>query len=177
MAAVYPGTVTTLTNPASVDKLNSPSHATQHININDEMEAVQGELGVDPAGNHTTVVGRLNAMDSKTGVLTWSVIAPAGSAITTWFVAPYACNISGWVALAISSGTGRIVSIAHGSAGDNAMATADTGVSGTVGTVITMAASASASATAQEVMRVVTTTCATAQTYGVTLLLARTGTA
>ena len=177
MAAVYPGTVTTLTNPASTDKLNSPSHATQHININDEMEATQGELGIDPAGNHSTVVARLNAMDAKTGVMVFSYTAAAGVANTWWFVSPYACNISGWVSFGVSSGTGRTVAVVHGSAGSNAIATAEQVTTGTVGVAVTLTASATPSMTAQEVMRVTSTSCATAQSYGVTILLARTGTA
>lgn len=175
--ADFPAAVTSLTNPTSTDKMNSPAHATQHANANDEIEAIETELGTDPAGSHTNVVGRLDAMDAKTGALTfWSTLA-AGSSTTIWWTAPYACNISGRVVYAVSSGTGRTVSVAHGSAGDNALATATAGVSGTVGAVVAMVASASASATAWETMRIVTTTCATAQTYGITLLLARTGTA
>ena len=174
--ATYPAAIISLTNPTSTDKLNSPDHATQHINANDEIEAIETEIGVDPAGSYTDVVTRLDNADKWGQVLTWNIVNAAGTGLTMWWRAPYACTITGHVIYAVSSGTGRTVAVAHTSAGDNALATATAGVTGTVGVVVALVASASASATAGEIMRITTTTCATAQVYGVTIVLAKTDT-
>jgi len=45
MATNYPGSLDTFSNPTSSSTLDSPSHAAQHANINDAMEAVQAKLG------------------------------------------------------------------------------------------------------------------------------------
>ena len=62
MASSYPSALDSLSNPASSDKTNSATvpHATQHANANDAIEAIQGELGTDPAGTFSTVKSRLN---------------------------------------------------------------------------------------------------------------------
>jgi hypothetical protein len=171
--ADYPAAVTSLTNPTSTSKTNSPSHATQHINANDEIEAIQTELGVDPAGSDADVVTRLDAMDTnraaELGSLHFNLIAAGAGTQVVYFNAPYACTISANVVMTVSSGTGRVVSIAHGSAGDNALATAVTGATGTVALTVAMAASADVTCTASEIMKVTCATCATAQVYGVTM--------
>ena len=59
----FPLTVVTLTNPAPTDTLASPSHSGQHGSINDEMEAVQSTLGVNPQGSESTVADRLAAIE------------------------------------------------------------------------------------------------------------------
>lgn len=66
MASSYPGALDTLTNPVAADTLDSVTvpHATQHANANDAIEAVQAELGVDPAGASATVVARLDTLDT-----------------------------------------------------------------------------------------------------------------
>jgi len=46
MATNYPTSLDTFTNPSAGSALNSPSHAGQHADINDAMEAVQAKLGV-----------------------------------------------------------------------------------------------------------------------------------
>lgn len=45
MTSNYPGAADSFTNPTSSSYLGSPSHSTQHININDSMVAVQTTLG------------------------------------------------------------------------------------------------------------------------------------
>lgn len=49
MSTVFPDGVDNLTNPSSGTNQNALSHASQHANINDAMEAVQGYL-LDPDG-------------------------------------------------------------------------------------------------------------------------------
>jgi hypothetical protein len=56
MASTYPTSLDSFTNPTSTDLLTSPSHAQQHSDINDAMEAVQTKLAI---GN--TVVGTYTA--------------------------------------------------------------------------------------------------------------------
>lgn len=46
-AITYPTTLDTFTNPSATDKTNSPSHATQHSNANDAIEALQAKVGAD----------------------------------------------------------------------------------------------------------------------------------
>src|SRR5688572_18417672 len=60
MPSNYPGALDVLTNPLGTDQLSSPSHSGQHTNANDALEAIEAELGIDPAGASATVVARLN---------------------------------------------------------------------------------------------------------------------
>jgi len=92
---------------------------------------------------------------------------------TGWHIAPYDCDVTGYVCLSVSSGTGRVVSVAHGSVGDDLMAWSG-GTTGTIGVVIALTASAVPSLTAQEPFRLVVGTCATAQLSSVTLVLTKT---
>lgn len=174
--ATYPAAVISFTDPTSTNKLNSPSHSTQHANANGEIEAIETELGIDPAGSYTNVVTRLDNLDTWGQVVVVPMVMSSTAAVTYWWRAPYACTLSGYVVYGVSSGTGRVVSVAHGSAGDNALATGTAGVTGTVGIAVAFVASASASCTAGEVMRIACTSCATVQNYGVTLVLAKTDT-
>lgn len=50
MATNYPTSLDVFTNPGTSSALNSPSHAGQHSDINDAVEALQAKLGV---GDHT----------------------------------------------------------------------------------------------------------------------------
>jgi hypothetical protein len=56
MAINYPTSLDSFTNPSATDLLTSPSHAQQHSDINDAMEAVQTKLAI---GN--TVIGTYTA--------------------------------------------------------------------------------------------------------------------
>ena len=63
MASAYPGGLDSFTNPVSTDLTNSVTvpHATQHADLNDAVEAIQAELGLNPSGASATVVARLGA--------------------------------------------------------------------------------------------------------------------
>lgn len=53
MASSYPGSLDSFTNPTSTDAMDASAalyHDTQHANVNDAVEAIQAELGTDPAG-------------------------------------------------------------------------------------------------------------------------------
>lgn len=66
MASNYPGALDSLANPAGIDQMTA--HAEQHSNANDAIEAIQGELGTDPAGGSATVRARLDALDTTVGL-------------------------------------------------------------------------------------------------------------
>lgn len=53
MASTFPTTLDTFTNPTATDVLTSPSHAQQHADINDAVEALETKVAV---GN--TVLGK-----------------------------------------------------------------------------------------------------------------------
>lgn len=50
----YPTSLDVLTNPTSGDKTNSPSHADQHANANDAIEALQTKVGINGSAVTTT---------------------------------------------------------------------------------------------------------------------------
>lgn len=62
MASTFPTSLDAFTNPLSTDVLTSPSHAQQHSDINDAMEAVQTKLAI---GN--TVMGTYTAFTPGIG--------------------------------------------------------------------------------------------------------------
>lgn len=47
MATNFPTSLDTLINPLSTDNVNSPSHAAQHANANDAIEALEAKVGQD----------------------------------------------------------------------------------------------------------------------------------
>ena len=53
MATNFPTSLDTFVNPTSSSAMNSPSHAGQHTDINDAVEAIQTKLGT---GDHTVGV-------------------------------------------------------------------------------------------------------------------------
>ena len=89
MATNYPGSLDNFTNPTSASPINSPSHADQHSNANDAIEAIEGELGANPKGAKATVKARLDDVDTAIATkapiasptFTGTVTIPAGSAI------------------------------------------------------------------------------------------------
>lgn len=68
MASSYPGSLDSLTNPASGDAMNSGAgHAAQHADANDAIEAIQATLGIDPQGGEATVDARIAALEGGGG--------------------------------------------------------------------------------------------------------------
>ena len=55
MATGFPTSLDALTNPISTDVLTSPSHADQHANSNDAIEALQVKVGVDGSAVSTSL--------------------------------------------------------------------------------------------------------------------------
>ena len=66
MASTYPGTLDAFTTIASdkktSDSVGGRTHRDMHNDLGDAVEAVQAELGTDPAGTFSTVKARLDAL-------------------------------------------------------------------------------------------------------------------
>jgi hypothetical protein len=63
MTTLYPGALDSLANPTSTTTMNASgalAHAQQHTNVNDAVDAMQTELGLNPKGSDASVVARLN---------------------------------------------------------------------------------------------------------------------
>ena len=60
MATGFPSSLDALTNPVSTDVLTSPSHADQHANANDGIEALQAKVGVDGSAVTTSLDYKVN---------------------------------------------------------------------------------------------------------------------
>ena len=77
MATNFPTSLDSLTNPTSGDSLNSPSHAGQHADANDAIEALQAKVGVNNSAVTTTIDYKLRNLDASTitnGSLTAAVV-------------------------------------------------------------------------------------------------------
>jgi len=64
MATNFPNSLDSLTNPATTDQLNSPSHAAQHANANDAIEQLQAKVGVNSSAvttSHDYKIAQLEA--------------------------------------------------------------------------------------------------------------------
>ena len=55
MATNYPAGLDNLTNPVTTDPVNSPSHAVQHANANDAIEALQAKVGTNNSAVSTSL--------------------------------------------------------------------------------------------------------------------------
>ena len=67
MTTNYPSGLDSLSNPAGSDAL-STGHASQHANANDAIEAIEGELGLNPRGGSATVKARFDAIEANSWV-------------------------------------------------------------------------------------------------------------
>lgn len=88
MSTNFPTSLDTLTNPTGTDALTSPSHAAQHANANDAVEAIEAKVGIGAS----TPVAATFLQGTGTGVSTWQgirgpvlglTIAPTTLAATT----------------------------------------------------------------------------------------------
>ena len=64
MATNFPTSLDSLTNPATTDQLNSPSHAAQHADANDAIEQLQAKVGVNSSAvttSHDYKIAQLEA--------------------------------------------------------------------------------------------------------------------
>lgn len=74
MSTNYPTSIDVFVNPLPTDPPNNPSHAGQHTNINDAMEAVQTYLGVSTSTDPATITGRVAALEAGALPVAWGDI-------------------------------------------------------------------------------------------------------
>ena len=84
MATNFPGSLDSFTNPSSSSTLDSPSHAAQHANINDAVEAVQTKLGVG-AGT----IGEMTSFTTSATNITISSQDCYFARVNDWVIARY----------------------------------------------------------------------------------------
>lgn len=63
MATNYPTGLDNLTNPASTDELDTPSHSQQHANANDAIEALEAKVGVNNSAVTTSLDYRVKQLE------------------------------------------------------------------------------------------------------------------
>lgn len=68
MAASYPGGFDTMSDP-SANLSGPPLHSTMHNQINDVIEAIEAELGLNPSGADATVAATLAALATRYAAL------------------------------------------------------------------------------------------------------------
>ena len=82
MATNFPTSLDALTNPVAGDSLSSPSHAGQHADANDAIEALQAKVGVDSSAVTTSIDYKLrNLTGSVVDQLeeNWNIVASAAT--------------------------------------------------------------------------------------------------
>lgn len=70
MAINYPTSIDTFTNPEATDTLDSPSHSTQHSNVNDAVEALEAKVGANSSTvttSHDYKLGEVTSTDKAVG--------------------------------------------------------------------------------------------------------------
>lgn len=73
MSTNYPGALDTLSNPSASSATNSPSHAAQHADANDAIEAIEAKLGT---GATTPTANKL-LFGTGTGTTAWQGLTSA----------------------------------------------------------------------------------------------------
>lgn len=82
MATNFPATLDTLANPSGSNTLSSPSHASQHSNANDAIEAIQAKIGVDNSAVTTSIDYKVRVWNPVGEITMWSTT----SAPTGWLI-------------------------------------------------------------------------------------------
>lgn len=67
LATNFPTSLDTLTNPDGTSSLSNPSHAQQHANANDAIEALQTKVGVNGSASTTSIDYRLAQLETGGG--------------------------------------------------------------------------------------------------------------
>jgi len=79
MATNFPASLDALTNPSGSNTLSSPSHASQHGNANDAIEAIQAKIGVDNSAVATSLDYKVRVWNPVGEVTMWTTnTAPTG---------------------------------------------------------------------------------------------------
>ena len=64
MATNFPTSLDNLTNPASTNELDAPSHSQQHADANDAIEALEAKVGVNNSANTTSLDYRVRQLET-----------------------------------------------------------------------------------------------------------------
>jgi hypothetical protein len=75
MTTSFPAALDVLSNPSSGDRLNSPSHAAQHANANDAIEALESVVGITNSTNVQSHEYRISEVKTEVGDLEALVLA------------------------------------------------------------------------------------------------------
>ena len=77
MAINFPTSLDNFSNPISGDRLDNPSHSTQHSDANDALEALETKIGISasPAGSATAGYAFVHSSNGTTG---WSQVGYQG---------------------------------------------------------------------------------------------------
>lgn len=92
MATNFPTSLDSLTNPTSSDSLNSPSHAGQHADANDAIEALQAKVGVNSSAITTSLDYKVRQEVIVVAVSDESTAITTGTAKVT-FRMPFALTV------------------------------------------------------------------------------------
>lgn len=117
MASTYPGSLdafdTIASDKKTSDSVGGRTHRDMHNDLGDAVEAVQAELGTDPAGSYSTVKARLDALvayAAKTGTYTATVSDHTLNVTSGTFTLslPAATTCAGQTLQVKNSGTGVV---------------------------------------------------------------------
>ena len=64
MSTNFPTSLDALTNPSGTDSMSSPSHAGQHTDANDAIEALQAKVGADSSAVTTSHDYKISALET-----------------------------------------------------------------------------------------------------------------
>jgi hypothetical protein len=64
MATNFPTSLDNLTNPASTNELDAPSHSQQHADANDAIEALETKVGINNSSNTTSLDYRVRQLET-----------------------------------------------------------------------------------------------------------------
>ena len=64
MATGFPSSLDTLTNPNGTDTLSNPSHAQQHTNLNDAVEAIETKIGINGSNDSNSIQNKVAAIQT-----------------------------------------------------------------------------------------------------------------
>jgi microcystin-dependent protein len=79
MATNFPASLDTLSNPTGSNTLSSPSHASQHGNANDAIEAIQAKIGADNSAVTTSLDYKVRVWNPVGEITMWGTnTAPTG---------------------------------------------------------------------------------------------------
>ena len=77
MATSFPTSIDAFSNPSASDPQDSPSHAAQHTNKNDAIEAIEAKVGADSSAvttSHDYLIAKLRHQDLNTQTDSYTLV-------------------------------------------------------------------------------------------------------